>query len=273
MELACFYYLLQHARMKTILITGGSSGIGAALARYYAARGQCRLILMGRNQSALDALSASLGRDDVHVVTAGIDITDAVAIRTFVLSMDDQYRLDLVIANAGVSGGTSGFGWPTDMQQVVEQADKIFAVNMQGVLNVMHAVLPRMVARNSGQIALMSSLAGFMPLAGAPAYSASKAFVRFYGESLCAALSKTNVRMSVICPGFIKTPMTKSNPFPMPFLMDVDQAAVKIARGIDAGKARIAFPWPMFLSCWFVGLLPAWFVTGLSSRLPAKPSL
>lgn len=250
---------------KSILITGASSGIGEALALHYAAPG-IFLALSGQNEERLlvvaEACRAKGARTDVAVLS----VTDRGRMEDWIVEVDAAHTLDLVIANAGISGGTGGVmnGEPVD------QARAIFEVNLMGVLNTVGPVLSRMLARKSGQIALMASLAAFRGFPGAPAYSASKGAVRFYGEALRGALYDSGVKINVICPGFVKSRMTAVNDFPMPFLMESHKAADIIANGLAHNKGRIAFPWPVLASSWLLSILPDCLAQLLLRRLPAK---
>lgn len=231
---------------RHILITGASSGIGAALARRYASPGM-RLALAGRDSERLGEVTTDCR--DRGAVAAGerIDVTDASAMRHWIESADDTAPLDLVIANAGV-------GEPGPESE--EVARRIFAVNLDGVLNTCLPTIERMRARGTGQFAIMSSLAGYRGLADAPAYCASKAAVKSLGEGWRGALSGRGIRVSVICPGFVETRMTAQNKFRMPFLMSAERAAEIIARGLAADRPRISFPLPMVLAVWFLAALP-----------------
>jgi short-subunit dehydrogenase len=246
-----------------ILITGASSGLGEALALYYAAPG-VRLALSGRNKSRLEEVARQCEGKGAAVASAVLDATDRSAMEKWIQDTDAFMPLDLVIANAGISGGTGNEGEPFD------QAREIFRVNLDGVLNTLSPVLPLMVQRHSGQVAIISSLAGFRGFPGAPAYSASKGAVRFYGEALRGALWHTGVKVNVVCPGFVRTRMTDSNGFKMPFLMDVDKAAALIANGLSKDKSRIAFPWPLHFGVWFLSILPDRICQEIVKRLPAK---
>jgi short-subunit dehydrogenase len=150
------------------------------------------------------------------------------------------------------------------------QLRRITDVNVTGVINTVAPLLPRLVGRRRGQIALMSSLAGFRGFAGAPAYCASKAWVRVYGESLRTELATQGIGVSVICPGFVRSRMTAVNRFPMPFLMDGERAARIIQRGLAKDRARIAFPWPMASAVWLLATLPAALTDAVIRRLPRK---
>jgi len=248
---------------RRILITGASSGLGAALAEAYAAPG-VTLLLSARRPHKLDAVAQRCRARGAAVRTTVLDVTDRDATEAWVLESDSVAPIDLVIANAGISAGTGSGEEPT------EQARDVFAVNLVGVLNTVQPLLPAMRQRGHGQIALMASLAGFRGFPGAPAYCASKAAVKVWGESLRGWLASDGVRVSVICPGYVRTPMTAVNRFPMPFLMDADRAARIIRRGLNRNKGRIAFPWPMALGGWLAGALPDGVTDRLTRRLPRK---
>ena len=246
-----------------ILITGASSGIGAALAEAYAAPGVA-LVLTGRDAGRLDDQAGRCRSKGADVWTAIVDVTDRAAMAACLIEADDRRPIDLLIANAGISGGTSGAGEGED------QARAIFAANLDGVLNTVHPLVPRMTARGRGQIALMSSLAAFRGMPGAPAYCAAKAAVRIYGEGLRGELWGHGVIVSVICPGFVRSPMTAVNDFRMPLLMDADRAARIIRRGLARGRARIAFPWPNAVLAGVFGALPPGLTDAVVRRLPKK---
>ena len=255
--------------MKTILITGATSGIGYALAKYYAQNG-ARLILTGRNPDRLQEV-AEVCRDlGAEVHSAIMDVRARDVMSPWLVDMDRRFQINLLIANAGVSGGTGsidGSGSEGD-----QQLREIFDINVNGVINTVTPLLNRMRERGIGQIAIMSSLASFSAWPTAPAYAASKAAVRVYGESLRGAYKKDGVKVNVICPGFIKTPMTDVNPYKMPFLMDADKAASIIAKALDKNKGRIAFPWPTYLFAGFIGVVPASWALALLAGFPKKPA-
>jgi len=247
----------------SILITGGSSGLGAALAECYAADG-VRLVLSGRDAGRLDAVAAACRTRGATVETAILDVADAATTERWVQESDDAAALDLVIANAGISGSDGGAG------QGAAATRRIFAVNVDGVVNTVRPALDRMLPRGTGQIAIMSSLAAFRGMPSAPAYCASKAAVRSWGEALRARHAKDGVAVNVICPGFVRSRMTEGNPFPMPLLMDADRAAAIMRRGLARNKARIAFPLRMYWGAWLMGVLPPGLVDRMLSRLPGK---
>jgi short-subunit dehydrogenase len=248
---------------QRILITGASSGIGAALASAYAGTG-VSLVLGGRNPGRLAEVERSCRARGAEVETEAIDAVDAAAMRRWIEAADDRGPLDLVIANAGISAGTGTDG------ESEAQTRAIFATNIDGVVNTVWPALQRMERRGRGQIALMSSLAAFRGFPGAPAYCASKAAIRVWGEGLRGEYSAKGVAVTVICPGYVESPMTAVNDFPMPLLMSTDRAARIVKRGLARNRARIAFPFPMYFVAWLLGVLPPGLTDPLLRRLPKK---
>jgi len=198
------------------------------------------------------------------VRTEILDVSDLSAVEGWIKDADAVQPLDLVIANAGISGGAAGQG------ESVDQARAIFRTNVDGVLNTIHAAVEQMRGRGHGQLAIVSSLAAFRGYPGAPAYSGSKAAIRVYGEALRGAMAPDGIDVSVICPGYVRSRMTAANTFPMPLLMDADRAARIIRRGLAKNRARIAFPWPVYAVAWLLGVLPPWLIDPLMARLPRK---
>ncbi len=214
---------------NSIVITGASSGIGEALALDYAAPGVA-LALCGRNAEPLRMVAEACRR---------------------LTKFDDAHPVDLVIANAGVSIDKDNSS--LDDFAIVR---KTFAINVDGVFNTVEPLIGRLMARRHGQIAVVSSLAGFIGLPYSASYNASKAAVRVWGESIRYVLRKSGVGVSVICPGFVVSRITAEAPFPMPFLMSAKRASAIIRRGLARDKARIAFPIGTKAAVWFGGLLP-----------------
>lgn len=244
---------------KSILITGASSGIGEALALLYAKAGVF-LALSGRNDERLQAVAEKCRKRGAKVMAVTVDVTDRDGMRGWIECVDDDHPVDLVIANAGIGGG----GLKEDPTR------QIFAVNMAGVLNTIFPLIDPMRTRGRGQIALVSSLSGYIGMPGAPAYSASKVMVKAYGEALHGRLKRDGVGVSVICPGFVESRLTAKNKFKMPLLMPADKAARIIAKGLAKNRIIIAFPWPMATVMRFLKLLPAGLASRLLSRAPEK---
>lgn len=250
---------------KNIVITGASSGLGCALAIAYAGSG-ITLYLGGRNKGRLEETAAACRNKGATVHIASIDVTDRQAMENWLAAADSATPIDLVIANAGVSAGIGGGG------ENAKQATQIFAINMDGINHTIQPLIPRMCKRGRGQIALVSSLAGMRGLASSPAYSASKGWARLYGEGLRGWLADFGVEVNVVCPGFIRTPLTDVNPYKMPFIMEPEKAARTIVEGLAGNKARIAFPRLLYWPLWLLTCLPTAWTDGYFSRLPAKPA-
>lgn len=248
---------------RSILITGGSSGIGEALALLYAAPG-VHLALTGRDPGRLEAVAEACRARGASVSARPVAATDREGMAAFVNGAAQAGKLDLVIANAGV-GATF-----KDWSKFDEVMRSVTSVNIDGVLNTVNPAVPIMVAQGSGQIAIVSSIAGLVVTPGAVPYSATKHFARAYAEELRGRLAPQGVKVSAICPGFVTTRLTAKNRFPMPFLMDADRAARIIRAGLERDKGRIVFPWPMHLLATVINLLPFALRDALMRRTPRK---
>lgn len=236
---------------RTVLITGASSGIGAALALHYARSGGT-LGLLGRNAERLRNVAAECRRLGAAATTAVIDSRDRAEMTKWIGAFDRTSPVDLVIANAGTMEGRR----PDAAIEPADQAYALVETNVLGVLNTVQPLLTPMMARRRGQIAIVSSLAGFVPLPDAPSYSASKAAVLSYGLSLRALLAPNGVGVSVICPGYVTTPMLRRESGPKPFKMSAEKAAALIGRGLARNKATIVFPFWFGLVTRIGGMLP-----------------
>ena len=249
-----------------VLITGASSGIGEALAEYYAANGAARLFICGRNAERLEKVRASCVALGAEVFAEVLDVADSKAMAEWVARCNDIAPLNLAIANAGM--GT--------VNETDDSIRNTFATNVNGVINTVLPVLQAYRARpaqyaEDKAVAVVSSMAGYHGLPTCPAYSASKACVKAWGGSDCVRLLKREgIRMSVICPGFVRSRITDQNTCPMPFFMEAPQAAKIIAEGIKANKGIIAFPWPLRFVVWLVSVLPNCVSDLLYGRLPPK---
>lgn len=249
-----------------VLITGASSGIGRALAEACAAPG-VTLHLSGRDASRLEEAAVACRARGAMVQARQADVRDAEGMASWIRGAG---RLDLVIANAGVSAGTGGAVEPA------EQSRRIFDVNVTGVLNTALPALEVMAAQQPGadglrgRIAVVASLAAFIAAPGAPAYCATKAAVQRWAEALDGTERARGIRLHAVCPGYVRTPMTARNSFPMPFLMSAGEAAHRTLTGIARGRTRIAYPWPTYAMARFFGALPVSWRNALFTRLPAK---
>ena len=220
-----------------VFITGASSGIGEALARHYAAQG-ASLGLVARRGGLLQQLAASL---DTPVTTYTADVRDADALASAAADFMQRYGVpDIVIANAGVSRGTL-----TELKEDTAAFKAILDINVLGLLHTFQPFIDGMRQRGSGSLVGIASIAGIRGLPGAGAYSASKAAAISYLESLRVEMRPHGIDVTTIAPGYIRTPMTDVNTYAMPFLMDADVAAAKMARAIAARRRFFVVPWQM----------------------------
>jgi short-subunit dehydrogenase len=249
--------------MRRVIITGASSGIGAALAHEYA-RGNATLGLVARRAAALEALAGQL---TAPVAIFPIDVRDSVAMRAAATAFMKQHGCpDIIIANAGVSTGTL-----TEMPEDVTAFKDVLDINVVGMVNTFQPFIDAMRSAGKGTLVGIASVAGYRGLPGAAAYSASKAAAISYLESLRVELRASGIKVLTICPGYIATPMTAQNPYPMPFMLDADAAARIMVRLIDRGKPYAVIPWQMAIVARVLRVLPNWLYDRLFSNAPRKP--
>ena len=223
--------------MPKSLVTGASSGIGAAVARKLAARGH-EVWLAARRRDRLDAEVQALRATGANAHAVELDVANAAETAQRVEALDEEVGgFDLVLANAGV-GGRGKMVSLTTWQDV----QTVFATNVTGALATLLPVVPRMIARGHGHIAAVSSVAGTIALPAAADYGASKAALTFFLESAQGELPAKGVDVTIIHPGFVKTDLTAKNKFPMPFLVDVEDAARIIDDGLARRAGLVAFP-------------------------------
>ncbi len=249
---------------NSIFITGASSGIGAALALSYA-KPSVALWLCGRDLVRLSSVAEACRAQGAAVETKQIDVAVQADMERWIEACDAQAALDLVIANAGVSLGPTA--------RSIEDREKfndLLSVNIVGVLNTVYPALDVMSKRRHGQIALVSSLSGYLGMPTAPAYSASKNFVKSWGTAIAPHAKAQGVSVSVICPGFVKSGITDKNKFPMPLLITAEKAAKIITRGLRKRELIITFPFPLRLIVWLISIMPAWLANKLMEGLPKK---
>jgi short-subunit dehydrogenase len=238
---------------RHIVITGASSGLGRALALEYAAPG-VMLGLIGRDEARLAEVAARARANGATVEVARLDTRDQEALRLFLVAFDDANPIDLLLASAGVTMVTPSPGEVED----ISKAQELFDINLNGTMNTIGPIAPRMRARRSGQIALFSSLAAFAPPPDSPSYAASKAALLAFGLATRALYLVDDVNVSVVCPGFVDTPMTGSFASVKPFLISAEDAARRIRRGLEHTRPVIAFPFLLYLGARFQQFLPYW---------------
>lgn len=238
-------------RFRSLLITGASAGLGAALARAYAGP-DVHLALIGRDGDRLTAVAEACRALGTTVSQACIDVTDTHSLREWITAHDRLHPLDLVIANAGVANTLAG----TDDTESWADIRRVFDTNVYGALATLQPAIAGMRARGSGQLAIVSSLGAYAGMPISPAYNASKAALKVYGEGLRGCLAPHGIGVSVILPGFVKSAMSDTYPGPRPFLVPTAKAADIIKQGLSHNRASIAFPVPLHAVMWFLSLLP-----------------
>ena len=226
---------------QVALVTGASSGIGWELARQLAAEG-CKVGLVARREKPLAELHSLISNAGSTAAVAVADVGDRGQVESAFRHIRESLGpVDLVVANAGV-------GKPTVLDPVnMADVEEMIRINVMGVIYTLSAALPEMLARKTGHLVAVSSLAGYRSLPGESAYCASKAAVNAYMDGLRIHLRGSGVRVTTACPGFVKTPMTADNTFHMPGLMDAATAAGRILRAIRAGTKVYNFPWRLHL--------------------------
>ncbi|MCB8873932.1 SDR family NAD(P)-dependent oxidoreductase [Acidisoma silvae] len=254
---------------RRILITGASSGIGRALAWALAAPG-VTLHLGGRDAERLEETARECRSRGGEALPRVLSVTDATGMEDWI---GGAGTLDLVIANAGISGGTS------DTMESEAQTRAIFATNLDGMFNTVLPAMRAMAAQPAdargvrGQIAVVASIAAFIPGPGAPAYCASKAAVDAWVVGAAPSARMQGIALTSLCPGFITSPMTAVNDFPMPGIMSAERAAGLMLRGIRRKRTRVIFPLWFGMAARFTALLPVSWREAAARRLPAKKAL
>jgi short-subunit dehydrogenase len=239
---------------KVAIITGASSGIGWELAKLLGRRG-CAVGLLARRLDRLEALAQEIRAAGGKAAIAAASVVErhptVAAIHGLCAKLGPA---DLLIANSGV-------GLPTQIEPMnMEEVDNMIRVNFLGVVYAIEAVLPEMLERNQGHLAAVSSLAAYKGMPGESGYCASKAAVNVYMEGLRIQLRSRGIAVTTICPGFVKTPMTAVNEFPMPWLISADKAAAKIVRALARKKKVFNFPWQTSLLMRLTRWVPDWIM-------------
>ena len=245
---------------KVVLITGASSGIGRALAVELGGRG-ASLGLLARRAEALREIKRDVEARGGRALALAADVRDAEAVRTTADQLRGSFgRIDMLLANAGIGTTTSAANLRAD------EVANVISVNVLGVVNSVAAVVPEMVARGSGHLVAISSLAAYRGLPKSGAYCASKAAVSAFFESLRVDLRGTGVDVTIIHPGFIKTPLTEGRRARMPYLMELDDATKKIVWAIERRRKSYSFPWQLASIVRACLLLPASIYDPIAAR-------
>lgn len=246
-----------------VVISGASSGIGMALALHYLRRGAV-VAAFARRSELLHTLSTQFPHQ-VHCYA--LDVRDAAAIQAAAHDFIAKAGVpDIVIANAGVSRGTL-----TEHAEDIPAFQHVMDVNVMGMVKTFQPFIVPMREAGRGKLVGIASVAGFRGLPGSEAYSASKAAAISYLESLRVELRDDGIRVVTICPGYIKTPMTDINTYIMPFILEVDDAARRMARVIERGSSFAVVPWQMGLVGRLMKLLPNWLYDWAFNKAPHKP--
>jgi short-subunit dehydrogenase len=237
---------------QVAIITGASSGIGWSLAKILAGQG-CKVGLIARRRDELARLGEEIRAAGGTAAPAPADVGNQAEVEAAVREITAQLGpVDLLIANAGV-------GVPTLLNPVnVGAVEKMFRVNVLGTVYAIAAVLPEMLQRRRGHLAAISSLAAYKGMPGESGYTSSKAAVNTYMEGLRIHLRDRGIRVTTICPGFVRTPMTAVNKFHMPWLLEADEAARRIVRALARGKKVYNFPWQTTLLMNLATWMPDW---------------
>ena len=245
-----------------VFITGASSGIGQALAEHYAKEGAI-IGLAARRQDLLNTLQDSL---TTETITYALDVRDAEALAGAANDFISRFGApDIVIANAGVSAGTL-----TENRDDIKTFKGVIDINLLGMVHTFQPFIESMKQAGKGSLVGIASVAGIRGLPGAGAYSASKAAVIAYLESLRVELCINGIHVTTIAPGYIKTPMTDINEYAMPFLMAPEVAAKKFAQAIAKKKRFIVIPWQMGCLARVMRFLPPWLWDTMMKHAPRK---
>jgi short-subunit dehydrogenase len=246
-----------------VFISGASSGIGEALARHYAHQG-ATLGLAARRQDLLQQLAAEFTSP---VSIYPLDVRDSPALQTAAQDFVARHGApDIVIANAG-----SGVGTTTELAEDLAHFQTTLDVNVMGIVKTFQPFVAAMREKKSGTLVGIASVAGYRGMPGSTAYSASKAAAISYLEGLRIELRDSGVKVCTICPGFIDTPMTQSNPFPMPFIISAEEAAKRFARVIAQQRSHVTIPWQMAAAGLVLRHLPNWMFDRLFAKTKRKP--
>ena len=248
---------------SVVWITGAGKGIGRALSVELAKRGM-KIAASARTRSDLQSLVSQSTELAGSISSWPVDVTEREEMSKTASAIEAELgSIDLLVCNAGTHSPVTAVNFDADA------FNQLLDINIMGVVNGIAPVLPRMTARSSGRIAVVSSVAGYRGLPSAPSYGATKAALINMCEALKPELEHSGVKLHLVCPGFVRTPLTDRNSFHMPFLMEPEDAARRIADGIQRNKFEITFPWRFVFWLKLGRILPYWAYFALTRRLAA----
>lgn len=250
---------------RALVITGASSGIGAALAEAYAAPRRT-LLLVGRDAARLEEVAERVRARGGVAEVAVVDTVDRAALAPRLIDFDNRHPVDVLVANAGVCAGLG----PDRSRESDADIDRQIAINMNGTFNTVNALVERMRLRRRGAICLVSSIAGLQPVADLPTYSATKAAIAAYGTALRRWLRPSKVSVTVICPGFVTTPMAARHHGAKPFRVSPEAAAREVRRAIERRAPLRVFPWQFRWIIRIGTLTPAFIVDRVTDIFEAE---
>ena len=246
---------------KIIFLTGASSGIGEALALAIAKRG-ATLGLLARREEMLNDLAARCGVSGGKARVFACDVTDSDAVHAAAEKLRQEFgRIDILICNAGISGND-----PETRSYDPAGVGRVIDINLMGAVNAVHAVVPPMLERGEGQLVAISSLAGIRGLRKSAAYSASKAAMTAFFESVRLDVQDQGIAVTIIQPGFIKTPLTAGRTHRMPYLMELDDAIPLLLKAMERKKKFASFPWQLATLVRAGKVFPAWLYDRIAGR-------
>ena len=252
---------------RNVLVTGASSGLGRALALWFARRG-ATVWAAARRTELLDSLAADSSAPPGSIVPLALDVSDVPAVRRVLPEIDSKAEggLDVVIANAGIGGEAN------PRKDTWEKVERMIQVNVTGAAATLATLAPRMAERGRGHLVGISSLAGWVVTPKMGAYSATKMFLEVYCDGLHLDLKGAGVAVTCINPGFVKSEMTAKNKFKMPFLLEADDAAGRMGQAILRGDKQFAYPWPMVIATRLGRLVPDAVIARVMGKSGARPA-
>lgn len=250
-----------------ILITGASSGIGLALALRLADK-HTHLILLARDEKKLSYVEHTCSSKGAQVSAHSIDVTQLQELQTLISGIDAEFPIDLIICNAGITNSIGENG----EAETWDQISRVLDTNLYGVIACLNPLISRMQKRQSGQIAIISSLAAFYGMPVTPAYCASKSGVKGYGEALRGWLKHDGIKVNMVYPGFVESPLSDQFKANKPFMLSAEKAANIIIKGLEKNKASITFPFPLNFGVWFLSAIPAKFADWIMGKIYSPKS-